>query len=229
MMSLFQRAARVMLCMLGLFFFCTNAFAANYADFRADIEYKKDGSAARHCGSAISSGRYARMDAVLDKSGTFSFILDTQRNMLLVLSYNLNAYVEIPVPSNERSWRGMVQSVAASVMQQSMGMVSLQEKEYKALGKGSWQGYPVKKSRAVFEGGFMGKLNRFTLEVWENDAFSPFPMRVAAQETRHTHAAEAYLTNIVAEQSSPAVFEVPNNFTRCDSMLDFVLYALTAF
>ncbi len=228
-MTVFQRAARAALCLLGLFFFCGEALAATYADFRADIEYRREGGAVRHCGSAMSSGHYARMDVDLGSAGAFALIVDTQQNMLRVLSYRLKAYVEIPVSGDPRNWRHLVQSAAAAVMPQSMGMISLQEKEYTPLGKDNWQGYPVRRSRVVFEAGFMGSVNRFTLEVWENAAFSPFPMHATSQETRATHAAGAWLMNIAAEQSSRSMLEIPQGFTRYTSIMDLFLYALTAF
>ena len=228
-MTVFQRAARAALCLLGLFFFCGEALAATYADFRADIEYRREGGAVRHCGSAMSSGNYARMDVDLGSAGAFALIVDTQQNMLRVLSYRLKAYVEIPVSGDPRNWRHLVQSAAAAVMPQSMGMISLQEKEYTPLGKDNWQGYPVHKTRNVYEAGFMGSVRRFTLEVWENEAFSPFPMHAMADETSATHGGSAWLTNIVAEQASQSMFNIPEDFTRYSSVMDLFLYALSAF
>ena len=228
-MSVFQRAARAVLFLVGLMMFCAEAQATAYADFRADIEYRQEGKAVRHCGTAMSSGSFARMDIDLGQAGSFALIVDTQERMLRVLSFRLKAYVEIPVTGDARNWRHLVQSAAAAVIPQSMGMISLQEKEYTPLGKDNWQGYPVQKSRVVFEAGFMGSVNRFTLEVWENEAFAPFPMHASSLETRATHAASAWLMNIAAEQSSAAMFRIPEGFTRYTSIMDLLLYALTAF
>lgn len=228
-MSMFQRVVRTALLFFGMLVFCGEALAVPYADFRADIAYRQEGKSSRHCGSAMSSGRYARMDLDLGSAGAFALIVDTQEHLLRVLSYRLQAYVEIPVSGDPRNWRHLVQSAAAAVMPQSMGMISLQEKEYTPLGKDNWEGYPVHKSRVVFEAGFMGSVNRFTLEVWENEVFSPFPMRAFSEETRTTHAASAALVNIAAELSSLSMFQIPQGFTRYTSIMDLVLYALTAF
>ena len=205
------------------------AMASAYADFRADIQFQREGREVRTCGAAISSGPFARMDLDLGRAGEFSLIVDTREHMLRVLSHRLRAYVEIPVSGDPRDWRTLVKSAAAAVMPQSMGMVSLQEKETVSLGKDSWQGYAVQKSRSVFEAGFMGSVHRFTIEVWENEVFAPFPMRASSAETSATHAGSAWLMNIAAEQSSHNMFSIPENFTRYTSVMDLLLYALTAF
>ena len=228
-MSFFQRTASVAVFLLCLVLSASGAHAAAYADFRADVQFQREGKVVRSCGSAMSSGPYARMDIDLDKVGAFSFIVDTREHMLRVLSHRLKAYVEIPVSGDPRDWRALVKSAAAAVIPQSMGMISLQEKETVSLGRDNWQGYPVQKYRSVFDAGFMGSVHRFTLEVWENEAFAPFPMYASSAETSATPAASAWLTNIAAEQSSQSMFQIPESFTRYSSVMDLLLYALTAF
>lgn len=228
-MSLFKRAAQAAAFLFAFASFASGALAAAYADFRADVQFQLEGKTVRTCGAAMSSGPFARMDLDLGKAGEFSLVVDTREHMLRVLSHRLRAYVEIPVSGDPRNWRDLVKSAAAAVMPQSMGMISLQEKETTPLGKDNWQGYSVRKSRSVFEAGFMGSVHRFTVEVWENEAFAPFPMRASSAETSATHAGSAWLTGIAAEQSSEAMFSVPQSFTRYSSVMDLLLYALTAF
>lgn len=205
------------------------AMAAPYADFKSDIEYQRDGKQAKKCGTTYSAENFVRMDVELGKAGEFTFLVDMKAGMLRVLSRKLHAYVEVPVAGNARSWRDIVQSAAAAVMPQSMGMITLQEKEYARVGKGSWKGYSVQKSRCVYEASFMGKSQRFTFEVWENTAFAPFPMRASSAETKAFHGGSAWLSNIAAEQAPADMFRVPENFTRYTSIMDLLLYALTAF
>lgn len=232
-MAVLQRAARA-LCALFFgaavcLFAASSVQAAAYADFRSDIQYRVDGKTVKTCGTAVSSGRFARMDLDLGSAGGFTFLVDTGEHMLRVLSQRLKAYVEIPVSGDARDWRSLVKSAAAAVMPQSMGMISLQEKESTPLGKDNWQGYSVRKTRNVFDAGFMGSVHRFTIEVWENEAFAPFPMHARAEETSATHGGSAWLTNIVAEQASQAMFRIPEGYTRYTSVMDLFLYALTAF
>ena len=231
-MKVLQRVAcmTAALCTCLLVLFAgTSVQAAAYADFRSDIEVRVDGKAVKTCGSTMSAGSFARMDLDLGSAGGFALIVDTQQRMLRVLSARLKAYVEIPVSGDPRDWRALVKSAAAAVMPQSMGMITLQEKECTPLGKDNWQGYAVQKSRSVFEAGFMGSVHRFTVEVWENEAFAPFPMHARAEETRATHGGSAWLTNIVAEQAAQAMFQIPDDYTRYTSVMDLFLYALTAF
>ena len=228
-MTLLQRTAGIAVFLLCLVVSASGAYAAAYADFRADVQFQREGKTVRTCGSAMSSGPFARMDIDFDKAGRFSFIVDTREHMLRVLSHSLKAYVEIPVSGDPRNWRTLVKSAAAAVMPQSMGMISLQEKETVSLGRDNWQGYSVQKFRSVFEAGFMGSIHRFTLEVWENEAFAPFPLYASSAETSATHAGSAWLSNIAAEQSSQTMFRIPDSFTRYASVMDLFLYALTAF
>lgn len=229
-MDALQRAVRLLLCVGAVLLVAvTSAQAAAYADFRADIVARVDGKAEKNCGMVMASGPGARMDLDLGSAGAFSILVDDREHMLRVLSHRLKAYVEIPVSGDTRNWRHLVKSAAAAVMPQSMGMISLQEKETVPLGKDNWQGYAVTKSRTLFEASFMGSVHRFSIEVWENDAFAPFPMRASAEETRATHGGTAALVNIVAEQAARSMFLVPEGFTRYTSVLDLLLYAITAF
>ncbi|WP_418765590.1 hypothetical protein [Mailhella sp.] len=231
-MVVLQRAARAVgaFCLgLAVCLSAGSAQAAAYADFRSDVQYRLDGKAVKTCGSAMSSGSSSRLDLDLGSAGAFSLLVDANERMMRVLSHRLKAYVEIPVSGDPRDWRNLVKSAAAAVMPQSMGMISLQEKECTPLGKDNWQGYSVRKSRNVFDVSFMGSVHRFTIEVWENEAFAPFPMHAAAEETRATHGGTAWLTNIVAEQAAQSMFQIPEGFTRYTSVMDLFLYALTAF
>ena len=229
-MPALQRAARLLCALCLCLGICApSAYAAAYADFRSDVQCRIDGKSVRTCGAAMSSGEYSRLDLDLGKAGGFTLLIDSRNHMLRVLSQRLKAYVEIPVSGDPRDWRSLVKSAAAAVMPQSMGMISLQEKEVTPIGKDNWQGYAVRKTRNVFEAGFMGSTRRFTVEVWENEAFSPFPMHVRAEETDATHGGAAWLTNIVAEQASQSMFRIPEGFTRYSSVMDLFLYALSAF
>ena len=192
-MPALQRAARLLCALCLCLGICApSAWAAAYADFRSDVQYRIGGKSVHACGAAMSSGHYSRLDLDLGKAGAFTLLIDSRNHMLRVLSQRLKAYVEIPVSGDPRDWRSLVKSAAAAVMPQSMGMISLQEKEVTPIGKDNWQGYSVRKTRNVFEAGFMGSTRRFTVEVWENEAFSPFPMHVRAEETDATHGGAAW-------------------------------------
>ncbi|WP_298067867.1 hypothetical protein [uncultured Mailhella sp.] len=205
------------------------AHAAVRADFRADVVSQQGKQSPQPCGTVRASGHYVRLDVQLGRAGEFSFILDEEAKRLSVLSLVLKAYVDIPVSGDARDWRELVKSVSAAVMPQSMGLMSAEEVERAPLSRGSWKGYAANRSRSVFQFTLMGSQRRVTMEVWENEAFAPLPLRVLVDETRETYASSAWLDNITAEQSGDAIFQIPDDFTRYTSVLDMVLYALSLF
>ena len=217
------------LTIMSVFFGEYDASASVRADFRADVLYQEGDKEPRTCGMVRASGPFVRLDVQLGKAGDFSFILDEKSKHLYVLSLSLKAYVDIPATGDARDWRDLIKSASTAVMPQSLGLIAAEEIESQPLGRDSWKGYAVNKSRSVFAFTFMGSVRRFTMEIWENEAFAPVPLRARVDETKDTYAGSAWLDNITAEQSAASVFQIPENFTRYTSVLDMLLYALSLF
>ena len=225
---------RLIVCALIMCSFASSGIAAGEslspsADFNAEIQYRLDGKPTHVCGMASSIQEYARMDLDLQKTGKLSLLVDMRAGRMQIVAHRLKAYVEIPVKGNPRNWRDLLKSASSILMPQSLGMVSLVEKETKYLGKASWQGFSTKKSSVVFEASFMGKTRTFSLEIWESPVFAPFPLRVIAPETRENYGGNAWLSNIEATENIEEFYKVPEGFNRYPSVMDLFLYALTAF
>ncbi|WP_446424146.1 hypothetical protein [Mailhella sp.] len=205
------------------------ASASPYADFTAAIEYSDSGREARPCGTAAAAGAKARMDIDLGRVGVFTLLIDTESRQLYVLSQKLKAYVLVPVEGDPRNWRDLVASASAVIMPQSLGLVGIRETEREDLGRESVQGYPAQKSRSVFEISFMGTVRQIGVEVWENSVFAPFPLKVRVPESRNSREGSAWLADIEAARMPDAELAVPEEFTRYTSVMDLLLFALTAF
>ncbi len=205
----------------------TNALAAVRADFRADVFYQEGSKKFQPCGMAWASGVCIRLDVQLGKAGTFSLILDEKAKRLSILSQNLKAYVEIPASGDVHDWRDLLKSTLAAGLPQNMGLISAEEVERTPLGRASWKGYAVKKSRSVFQISFMGTVHRLVMEIWENEAFAPLPLKVSVDETKDAYASSAWLDNITAGQSADAIFQIPGDFTLYPSVLDMLLYTIS--
>lgn len=217
----------------GLAFLCclfalgTDVSAAVRADFHADVFYQEGSKKTQPCGMVKASGHCVRLDVQLGKAGIFSLILDERAKRLSILSQSLKAYVDIPAAGDARDWRDLLKNASAAVMPQSMGLISAEEVERTELGRASWKGYAVKKSRSVFHFTFMGAVRRVVMEVWENEAFAPLPLKISVEETKDTYASSAWLDNITAGQSADTVFQVPEDFTHYTSVLDMLLYTIS--
>jgi hypothetical protein len=214
---------------LGLMLDSAPAPAAPHADFRAGIEYSDSGREARTCGTAAASGTRARMDVELGRVGVFTLLTDVESRQMYVLSQKLKAYVKVPVEGDPRSWRDLVASASSAIMPQSLGLVGIRETEREELGREQVQGYSAEKSRSVFEISFMGTVRQITVDVWENGLFAPFPLKVSVLESRNSREGSAWLTDIEAARTPDAELAVPEEFTRYTSVMDLLLFALTAF
>lgn len=208
--------------------FSMAASAAVFPDLRADVYFQRQDRQAVRCGEVLSGGRYARIDVHLAKVGDFSAVVDADGRSLSIVSHKLKAYVSIGITGSVRSWRDLLKSASAVVFPQSLGMIDLRETGCEEEGRGSWKGYPVRKSVCGYEAMFMGRRHRFSLEVWENTAFAPFPLRAEVGETAKTHGAAAWLDGISRKRASASRFAIPEGYTRYGSVMDLVLYALTA-
>lgn len=203
--------------------------ASPYADFTADVEYSDSGRGARTCGTATASGAKARMDVNLGRVGVFTLLTDTESRQMYALSQKLKAYVQVPVEGDPRNWRDLVASASAAIMPQSLGLVGIKETVREELGHEQVQGYSAQKSRSVFEISFMGTVRQITVDVWENGLFAPFPLKVSVLESRNSREGSAWLTDIEAARTPDAELAVPEEFTRYTSVMDLLLFALTAF
>lgn len=214
---------------LGLMLSGAPSLGAPYADFQAGIEYRDGDRPARTCGMAAASAERARMDVDLGRVGVFTLLVDMEEHQMRVLSQKLKAYVQVPVVGDPRSWRDLVASASAGLMPQSLGLVSISETSREELGRESIQGYTAQKSRSVFEISFMGTVRQVTVEVWENSVFSPFPLKVRVPESRSRYEGSAWLADIGAVRMPEDELTVPEGFTRYTSVMDLLLFALTAF
>ena len=221
---------RILLAAVAGFLLVQPCMAAErYADFRAHIEYKDGERAAARSGAAMASHRHARLDVRLGKAGDFTLLVDMEARKMRVLSQRLKAYVEADVQGDPRSWRDLLQSASAVLMPQSLGLVSLDLKEREELGRESAQGYTASRSRNVFTLGFMGSYRDISVTVWENDAFAPFPLKAEVAEDKRTRGGSVFLTEIVSVREKEELFLVPHDFTCYTSVMDLLLFAITAF
>ncbi len=225
-----SRTVHLLLAVLAaVLLWMTPAVAAPHADFHATLVYEDEGGPARACGFAMTAGSCARLDVRLGMAGEFTMLVDMEARMVRVLSQRLKAYVETELVGDPRNWRDLVRSCSAILLPQTLGMVSLEEKERKVLGSEVVQGYAAERSRNVFRLGFLGSYRNITVDVWESDILVPFPLKAEVLASRETRKGSAYLTDITPSKEGEELFCVPEGFTRYSSVLDLILYALSAF
>ena len=176
----------------------------------------------RRCGSA-------RLDVRLGKAGYFTLLVDMQGGRMRVLSQKLKAYVETAVDGDAHSWLDLVRSASSVMLPQTLGMVSFQEQSCEEKGRELWNGVEAVKSRRVFRLCFMGSCRDITFDVWESRDIVPFPLKVEVIEDGRTRGGSVWLESIETVKSPEKEFLVPEGFTRFTSVLDLVLYALSAF
>ena len=215
--------------LLAAFLMPFPANAASYADFRSALEYKDGKHPAKHCGAAAVSGELARLDVRLGKAGYFTLLVDMQGGRMRVLSQKLKAYVETSVDGDAHSWRDLVRSASSVMLPQTLGMVSFQEKSCEEQGRELWSGVEAVKSRCVFKLGFMGSYRDIMFDVWESRDIVPFPLKIEVIEDSRTRGGSVWLKGIETVKSPEKDFLVPEDFTRFTSVLDLILYALSAF
>lgn len=199
-----------------------------YEAFRADLLCVNGGSPEFRCGDVMAGRSHARLDVMLDKAGGFRVLVDAKEKVLRVLSEKLKAYVEIPVAGDVESWQDLLASAASAVMPQSMGLISLYEKESEALGKVRLNGYAADRSRHVFEASFMGTSRTFTIEVWEHEKFQPFPLKAELEGRTGVSRGIVRLSGVKKGPVPEQDFSLPLDCTRYSSVIDLLLYALTA-
>jgi hypothetical protein len=108
-------------------------------------------------------------------------------------------------------------------------MVSFQEQSSEEKGRELWNGIEAVKSRCVFKLGFMGSYRDITFDVWESRDIAPFPLKVEVIEDGRTRGGSVWLKGIEYVKIPEKDFLVPEDFTRFTSVLDLILYALSAF
>ena len=199
-----------------------------YESFQADVLCAYGSRGEFVCGDVMARGDFARMDVTLNKVGEFSLLVDVESRKMRILSRKLKAYVEIFLDSTADNWRELLMSAASAVMPQSLGLVSLYEKDSQDLGKVRWQGVSVKRSRHDFEATFMGKSRRFTIETWEADKYQPFPVKAMLIGKGGDASGSARLAKVRNTGPRKEVFSLPEGYVRYTSIMDLLLYALTA-
>lgn len=197
------------------------------ADFQADLLYSDSDTKPRKGGTAMAQGTQARLDVRLGKAGDFTLLVDREARRMRVLSQRLKGYVETTAEGPLDSWRDILRNASSVLMPQTLGMVSLAEKSSSALGRERLEGLEAEKSRHVFTLGFLGSFRDLTVVVWENARVSPFPLKAEVVEDERTESGAIWLGSIKDAPAS-ADFAVPAGFTRFTSILDLLLYALSA-
>ena len=202
--------------------------ASPYAGFRSAVAYSENGRDSGRCGTAMASDEHARLDVEFRKVGAFTLLVDAEERRLYVLSQKLKAYVSMELEGDARSWRDLVESASAAIMPQSLGLVSIKEIRREELGRRTVLGHAAEGSRSVFELMFMGVVRQFTVEAWDSGAVSPFPLKVSLPAGQEAQAGSAWLEDVASVRVPESEFMVPEHFTRYTSVMDLLLYALTA-
>lgn len=211
--------------------------AAPFGDkpYSADVVLKEVGRAPKVCGSVLVAHGKARLDVDLGKPGVFRAIFLPNEKALLVLSDTLKGYVTLPVTGEERDLRALVMQAARSVMPVGVSALDILETESENLGNKVWQGWTARVIRAQYEAHMMGAVNSIKLEIWENAALAPFPLRLinlnAGQGATSTQSGDTVeLANINTRPAIPQdAFFVPESYTRYSSVLNLLLYSITGF
>ena len=177
----------------------------------------------------MRSGELARLDVRLGKAGDFTLLVDMTGRKMSVLSQRLKAYVQTDIAGDAHSWRDLVRSASSVLLPQTFGMVFFQEKSCTELGREQVQGYEALKSRFVFTLGFMGSFRDITVDVWESASLLPFPLKAEIAEDGKTRGGSVWLEHIEAVCVEKEHFFIPEGFTRFTSVMDLILYALSAF
>ena len=176
----------------------------------------------------MRSGELARLDVRLGKAGDFTLLVDMTGRKMSVLSQRLKAYVQTDIAGDAHSWRDLVRSASSVLLPQTFGMVFFQEKSCTELEREQVQGYEALKSRFVFTLGFMGSFREITVDVWDSKEFAPFPLKAEILEDARTRGGKAWLASIEAVREGKELFLLPEGYTRFTSVLDLILYALSA-
>ena len=222
------QAVQSVLVLLAFLLISFSAQAAVLEDYRALLKCQDGAREAQSVGRVMTNGSHGRLDVRLGKAGDFSLLIDSEEKKLRVLSHRLKAYVESALEGDAQSWRGIVHSVSTVLLPQTLGIVSLQEKSCQELGRERVGRHGAEKSRCVFTLGFMGSYRDITVDVWDSKAFAPFPLKVEVIEDEKTRGGKAWLADIEAVREGKELFLLPEGYTRFTSVLDLILYALSA-
>ncbi len=230
MMFLSNLMGKILLC--AAFFLACPLYevqASPDPQFSSDVLVKVGKKPASVYGTASAGGGRSRLDITTHNAGMFFLVVDAENKTMRVASERLKAYVEVPVAGDPQNWRDLLKSAAAVIAPQSLGMINIQESERKSRGRSILNGYSAERSSSVFDVTFMGRQQRFKVNVWENRFFAPFPMQVAVAETKDTWPGKASLVHVTADDHDPEYFEIPDGYTRYASVMELVLYALAHF
>jgi len=222
------RTVQSVLVLLAFLLTAFSAQAAPREDYRAVVKCQDGVRDAQSIGRVMTNGSHGRLDVRLGKAGDFSLLVDGEEKKLLVLSHRLKAYVESAVEGDALSWRGLVHSVSSVLLPQTLGLVSFQEKSCQELGRERVGRHEAEKSRCVFTLGFMGSYRDVTVDVWDSKAFVSFPLKVEVIEDERTRGGKAWLADIEPVREGKELFLLPEGYTRFTSVLDLILYALSA-
>ena len=202
--------------------------------YSARVLLREGQDPARPVGGVSAAEGWLRLDMDLGEPGVFHVILRPDRNVLYVVSDNLEAYVSVPLREGGHGLDDLAEDLAASVMPFGVPVLSLHVDRGENLGEAAWQGYAARRTEVRFTAEFMGNAAGLDAVLWENPAFAPLPLRVEELQRDKDGAVRTgdvvELADIVpavfSEPERAALFEPPSGLTRYASILDLLLYAL---
>lgn len=199
----------------------------------ADVLLRESGRQARICGAVAVSEQGARLDMDLGDPGVFRAVIDRGGKALYVMTARPGAFVKIALNGDESNIRDLALAVARAAMPFGSPALTLREEERRELGSGWWEGHPARRSRSRFVAEYMGKMSAWELDVWENEEFAPFPLRLV---NPNGNGDSVELINIRSvgndertdTQNSSGPFSVPDDYARYGSVLELLLFSLAA-
>lgn len=206
-------------------------FASTFAEnpYSANLLLKEVGHTPKLCGKVMVAGSKARLDVDLGVPGVFRAILLADEKTLIVISDALKGYVTLPLTGNERDLRDVAIQAAHSIMPANVAVMEIQEGERKSIGTKNWQGWTASVSQSRFIVRSMSTESALSLEVWDNKALTPFPLRVVnmgGSEGKNGDSVELVSIN-QSFKPTESTFVIPDGYTRYTSVLNLLLYAIT--
>jgi hypothetical protein len=221
-------AACVFLFFFSLVFGVYGQAAA--APYHATIIIHEKGYSPRACGTVAVADRKARLTADLGDAGMYQALIRFDQKTLIVFSETMKEYVEIPIHGDEKSLQELIQRVMEALSPLGLPILVVREENKTVIGSGDWHGYSALKTRSRLVAELMGMSSSQDILVWDNADFAPFPL--FAQEIKDSASLEATgnsleLHDIKFGPVEPGIFAMPEGYTRRDSPLEFILYALS--